>query len=53
MRVRQKLIATVPARMGEPLLSSFAPADLARLLHDLGFRELEDLNPAAIDHRYF
>ena len=53
MRAGQKLIAMAVARLGEPFRSAFVPADLARLLRELGFRELEDLSPADIDRRYF
>lgn len=53
MRLRQRLIATVVARLGEPFQSSFVPADLSRLLRDMGFGELEDLSSEEIDCRYF
>jgi len=53
MRARQGLIAMMVARLGEPFKSSFVPADLARLLRELGFREFEDLSSAEIDRRYF
>ena len=53
MRARQSMVATAVARLGEPFQSSFVPADLERLLLQLGFRDLDDLGPAEIDRRYF
>jgi methyltransferase (TIGR00027 family) len=41
------------ARAGEPFRLFFDPAELARLLHSLGFRTLEDLAPQEINARYF
>jgi methyltransferase (TIGR00027 family) len=40
-------------RLGEPILSQFAPADLARDLAGLGLAVREDLGPADIQARYF
>jgi methyltransferase (TIGR00027 family) len=53
MRARQRLVAMTLARWGEPLLSSFVPADLAGLLRELAFRDLEDLSSTELDQRYF
>ena len=41
------------ARAGEPFRLFFDPAELARLLHGLGFTKLEDLDPQQINARYF
>ena len=41
------------ARAGEPFRLFFNPADLAKLLHDLGFSAIEDLDPQQINARYF
>ena len=49
---REQLAARV-AFLGEPFKSSFDTADLHDILAALGFREIEDLGPAAIRERYF
>jgi O-methyltransferase involved in polyketide biosynthesis len=41
------------AAAGEPWVSSFEPADLARDLHALGFTEVDDLGPEFLNARYF
>jgi methyltransferase (TIGR00027 family) len=41
------------ARAGEPFRLFFDPTDLARLLHKLGFNQLEDLDGPKINARYF
>lgn len=41
------------ARAGEPFRLFFDPTDLARLLHSLGFGEIEDLSGPEINARYF
>ena len=53
MRARQEQLASAVARLGEPFQSSFVPADLERLLRQLGFHDLDDLGPEEIDRRYF
>jgi len=40
------------ARMGEPWISRFDPPELAALLREIGFNELEDLGPAQIGRRF-
>ncbi|PRY22408.1 class I SAM-dependent methyltransferase [Pseudosporangium ferrugineum] len=41
------------ARVGEPWRSSFQPDELAALLRERGFGEIEDLGPAELAERYF
>ena len=41
------------AAAGEPWKSFFDPPGLARELHGLGFRQLEDLGPAELNARFF
>ncbi|MFI7598361.1 class I SAM-dependent methyltransferase [Actinoplanes sp. NPDC049681] len=41
------------ARVGEPWRSSFMPSEVAALLRDRGFGEIEDLGPAELGARYF
>jgi methyltransferase (TIGR00027 family) len=41
------------ADIGEPMLTSFAPADLDALLHESGFSEVEDLGGEALNARFF
>ncbi|MEV4638382.1 SAM-dependent methyltransferase [Actinoplanes sp. NPDC049548] len=41
------------ARVGEPWRSSFMPAEVAMLLRESGFGEIEDLGPAELAARYF
>jgi len=46
-------LANRVARAGEPFRLFFEPAELARTLRELGFRQIEDLDAAEIDRRYF
>lgn len=41
------------AEIGEPIISTFAPTSLAVLLGGCGFSEIEDLNGAAVNDRFF
>jgi methyltransferase (TIGR00027 family) len=41
------------AEMGEPILSTFQPAEMARLLTDCGFAEVEDLSGETTNARFF
>jgi methyltransferase (TIGR00027 family) len=41
------------AALGEPWITFFAPADLDHLLRELGFSDVLDLDPDAINRRYF
>jgi methyltransferase (TIGR00027 family) len=41
------------AAIGEPLRSAFVPAELAQTLRELGFSDVEDLDAAAMNARYF
>ncbi|MEV8509925.1 class I SAM-dependent methyltransferase [Actinoplanes sp. NPDC051475] len=41
------------ARVGEPWRSSFQPEEIAGLLNEHGFGEVEDLGPAELAERYF
>jgi methyltransferase (TIGR00027 family) len=52
-RKRVEAFAARVAKLGEPLLSYFIPAELHAQLGALGFDEVEDLGPAAIGGRYF
>ena len=45
--------AAIVASLGEPWLSAFEPADLAKQLTALGYGEIEDLGPGEINARYF
>jgi len=53
----QRLIAEARAaevaRMGEPFLTYFDPAELAGELRALGFGEIEDFGPGALTERFF
>jgi methyltransferase (TIGR00027 family) len=40
------------ARLGEPWITRFDPSELAAMLRQLGFNELEDLGPAQIGGRF-
>jgi O-methyltransferase involved in polyketide biosynthesis len=40
-------------KVGEPWRSSFAPDELARDLRSMGFTDLEDHTPEALNARYF
>lgn len=53
MRIARNSLAARVARAGEPFQLYFHPSDLARLLRELGFDELEDLGAKEIDARYF
>jgi len=46
-------LASRVARAGEPFRLFFEPAELAAILRALGFRDIEDLDSAEIDRRYF
>ena len=46
-------LAARVAAAGEPWLSTFEPAVLARELMDLGFVSVEDVTPDALNARYF
>jgi methyltransferase (TIGR00027 family) len=52
-RIGFHLLAHRLALAGEPWRTWFAPAELARELHALGFTQLEDLDSAALNLRYF
>jgi methyltransferase (TIGR00027 family) len=52
-QARLKLYMDAVAAAGEPWLSFFAPEEMARELHAAGFSEVEDLNGAAINARWF
>jgi hypothetical protein len=41
------------ARIGEPWLTYFEPDEIAGLLGELGFGEIEDLGPAQLASRFF
>jgi O-methyltransferase involved in polyketide biosynthesis len=45
--------AEAAAELGEPWVSSFEPAALARKLHDIGFRTVEFLDPRQARALYF
>ena len=51
-RARVAELGRRTAEVGEPLLSHFNPADIARELETLGFAEIEDLDLNAIAVRY-
>ena len=46
-------VAERAAARGEPWLSHFDPAELAKLLHDKGFALVEDLGVAELSDRYY
>jgi methyltransferase (TIGR00027 family) len=46
-------LASRVARAGEPFQLFFEPAELGAMLTGLGFHEIEDLDAAQIDRRYF
>ena len=46
-------LASRVARAGEPFRLFFEPAELARMLRELGFRDIEDLDSVEIDRCYF
>ncbi len=46
-------LASRVARAGEPFQLFFDPGELAAMLRELGFRDIEDLDSAEIDRRYF
>ena len=52
LRSLQLARAQRAARMGEPWITRFEPAQLAAMLRGLGFDELEDLGPALIGRRF-
>ena len=52
-RLARNALARRVARAGEPFRLYFDPSDLARLLLELGFGELEELSVKKIDEKYF
>ncbi len=52
LRSLQMTRAQRAARMGEPWITRFDPPELAAMLRELGFDELEDLGPAQIGRRF-
>jgi methyltransferase (TIGR00027 family) len=53
MRAAFEHLAERVRRAGEPFRLFFNPADLAAMLRELGFHDIEDLDGAEIDRRYF
>lgn len=53
MRAAFDMLAQRVARAGEPFQLFFDPADLAAMLRELGFHDIEDLDGAEVDRRYF
>ena len=52
LRSLQLARAQRAARMGEPWITRFEPPEVAALLRELDFEELEDLGPAQIGRRF-
>ena len=52
MRAAHEARAARVAALGEPFLSYFEPADLHARLRDLGFGEIDDLNPPRLAARF-
>jgi methyltransferase (TIGR00027 family) len=52
LRSLQLARAQRAAQMGEPWITRFEPPEVAALLRELGFEELEDLSPAQIGRRF-
>ncbi len=50
---RIQLMQTIARQVGEPMQAGFDPLELAAELDRAGFRLEEDLDPAAIEARYF
>ncbi len=50
---RVQLLQAIARQVGEPMQSGFDPNELAAGLERAGFRLAEDLDPAAIEARYF
>lgn len=46
-------LASRVSRAGEPFQLFFEPGELAAMLREMGFRQIEDLDAAEIDRRYF
>jgi len=53
VRAAFDILAARVARAGEPFRLFFNPAELAAMLRELGFHEIEDLDGNEIDRRYF
>jgi len=53
LRAAFEMLAERVARAGEPFRLFFNPADLAVMLRELGFHDIEDLDGPEIDRRYF
>jgi methyltransferase (TIGR00027 family) len=53
LRAAFEILAERVRRAGEPFRLFFNPADLAAMLRELGFHDIEDLHGAEIDRRYF
>jgi len=53
IRAAFDVLAERVARAGEPFRLFFNPTELAAMLRELGFHEIEDLDGAEIDRRYF
>lgn len=53
LRAAFEILAERVARAGEPFRLFFNPGDLAAMLHELGFHDIEDLGGPEIDRRYF
>ena len=52
-RIGLKLLAARVARAGEPFQLFLEPRELASILHDLGFTDVQDLGRHEINARYF
>jgi methyltransferase (TIGR00027 family) len=52
-RVVFDTLSSKVAAVGEPFRSFFDPQALAAELREIGFREIDDLDPDALNHRYF
>jgi O-methyltransferase involved in polyketide biosynthesis len=50
---RMQLMQAIARQVGEPMQAGFDPAELAAELNRAGFQLEEDLDPAAIENRYF
>ncbi len=50
---RMQLMHAIARQVGEPMQAGFDPIELAAELDRVGFRSEEDLDPAAIEQRFF
>ena len=50
---REKKLQSITRQTGEPMKSGFVPAELEAELRHFGFRTVENLDPAAIERRFF